>query len=148
MGNSIFTPELCEALFQAPKAMASAIAWRASNPSTFLFQAKVLVNDGTVLDLAGYWCHNSYHQHRRWGFSLMIGGFCIRSYDMSRRHKNPANGTVRGPHKHRFQSSKILRFAYKPEPPIHATDPNQALMDFLREANIALPDDYQNVMFP
>jgi len=75
-------------------------------------------------------------------------GHCVRSYDMARVHKNPGGkGKVYGPHKHMFSSSRIDRFAYKPDPPISEDDPNQALLDFLREENIELRTDYQTFMF-
>jgi hypothetical protein len=74
-------------------------------------------------------------------------GHIIRSYDMAAKHKNPGNGRIRGPHKHRFQSSKVPRFAYKPDPPISEEDPNRALMDFLAESNIEAPVGYQWEIF-
>jgi hypothetical protein len=68
---------------------------------------------------------------------------------MAQQHKNPGmKGRVKGPHKHKFSSSKIDRFAYKPDPPISEENPNQALMDFLEEANITPPPNYQHFMFP
>jgi hypothetical protein len=68
---------------------------------------------------------------------------------MATSHKNPDGGKrIHGPHKHKFDSSKIPRLAYKPEPPLSDGDPNQSLMDFLAESHIAPPDEYQNVMFP
>jgi hypothetical protein len=149
MANVEFTVELCEALFHAPKTVVSNIEWRASGPETFLFAAKVLCpKEGVVLDLNGYWCHNRFRKERHWGFSLKLGGYCIRSYDMAKRHKNPQNGVVHGPHKHKFKSSKILRFAYKPDPAINDTDPNRSLMDFLTEASVELPTNYQALIFP
>lgn len=66
---------------------------------------------------------------------------------MARKHKNPGAGWIRGPHKHKFSSSKIPRYAYKPNPPISDTDPNEALMDFLKESNITLKTPYQSFMF-
>lgn len=109
----------------------------------------MLTEDGAVLDLNGHWSQNSYHGHKRWGFSLRYLGHCIRSWDMATKHKNPDGGKrIRGPHKHKFDSSKIPRLAYKPEPPLSDKDPNQSLMDFLAESNIKPPDEYQNVMFP
>jgi len=47
-----------------------------------------------------------------------------------------------------FSSSRIDRYAYKPDPPITEDDPNQALLDFLKEENIELRSDYQTFMFP
>ncbi len=111
--------------------------------------AKVLTADGDVLDLSGHWCQNDFHGHKRWGFSLRYLGHCVRSWDMAAKHKNPDGGSwIYGPHKHKFDSTKVPRFAYKPEPPLSDKDPNQSLMDFLAESNIQLPSDYQIVMFP
>jgi hypothetical protein len=148
MARTEFTAEVCEALFAAPKSLASRIAWRQRDPRTFTFQAKVLAEDGVMLDLGGYWSHNEFHRYKRWGFSLRYLGHVIRSWDMATKHKNRGGKWVRGPHKHKFDSSKVPRFVYKPEPPLSDSDPNQSLMDFLAEANIELPTDYQNVMFP
>lgn len=67
---------------------------------------------------------------------------------MAESHKNPGErGRVRGPHKHKFSSSKIDRYAYKPDPPISGDDPNQSLMDFLKEGNIELRTPYQLFSF-
>jgi len=144
-----FTAEACEALYAVPKTIVSQIAWRATDARTFRFVAKVQTSDGDVLDLHGHWSQNEFHGHKRWGFSLRYFGHCIRSWDMATKHKNPNGGKwVRGPHKHKFDSTKVPRFAYKPDPPLSDSDPNQSLMDFLTESNIQLPSDYQIVMFP
>lgn len=149
MAYGDFSAELCEQLFQIPKYTASRICWKPTPSGSLIFQAKVLTVDGLGLDLFGYWNKNVNHSRARWGFSLKYAGHCIRSYDMSTYHKNPGErGKVKGPHKHRFSSSKIDRYAYKPDPPISEQDPNEALMDFLREANIELRGDYQYFMFP
>jgi len=148
MASSEFNATLCEQLFLAPKYVASRIRWRSGNgDDVFIFQAKVLTEDGTGLDLTGYWKKVGRHGYTRWGFSLKYMGHCVRSYDMASKHKNPGEGWVRGPHKHKFSSSKIERFAYKPDPPLSETDANQSLMDFLKEGNIDLRTEYQDFMF-
>lgn len=151
MPNVEFTEEMCEAIFNAPKKLASRIDWFVQNTNTFRFEAKVICeSENLILDLSGQWCHNTFLKHRRWGFALKLGGYIIRSYDMSKKHKNfgVVGQRIHGPHKHRFRTSKITRFAYKPNPAICDTDPNQSLMDFLTEASIELPKEYQSVMFP
>lgn len=149
MAQTQFTAELCEALYLAPKSVASRIVWRQHDSRTFLFEAKVLAEQGIILDLNGYWSHNLYHGRKRWGFSLKYLGHTIRSWDMSKKHRNPRGaGNIKGPHKHKFDSSKVPRLAYSPEPPLSDINPNQSLMDFLTEAHIELPSDYQNEMFP
>src|SRR5690242_2530460 len=125
-----FSPALCEQLFNVPKYVASRIEWNADGPRKFIFLAKVLTEDGTGLDLSGYWMINPEYNRRTWGFNLMYFGNCIRMYDMAKCHRNPGGGKVKGPHKHKFSSSKIARFAYKPDPPISEDDPNSALIDF------------------
>jgi hypothetical protein len=144
----IFTAEVCEALYSVPKTLASQIAWRQSDARTYLFAAKVLTTEGDVLDLSGYWSRNDFHNRTRWGFALRYLGHLIRSWDMSTKHKNPTGPRIRGPHKHKFDSSKVPRLAYKPNPALSDRDPNQSLMDFLEESNIQPPPEYQNVMFP
>jgi hypothetical protein len=150
MGFGDFSPELCEQLFRIRKTVASRITWRqGTSPLVFIFQATVLAPDGTGLDLSGYWNKNLHHRRTRWGFSLSYCGHCVRSYDMAISHKNPGEaGRIKGPHKHKFSSSKIPRFAYKPDPAISDDNANRALMDFLEEANVEFPTDYQYFMFP
>jgi hypothetical protein len=148
MASGEFSATLCEQLHVARKYSASRIRWRSgSGEAVYIFQAKVLTEDGTGLDLTGYWQKNGKHNCTRWGFSLRYMGHCVRSYDMATKHKNPGEGWIRGPHKHKFSSSKIERYAYKPDPPISETDANQALIDFLKESNIELRNGYQDFMF-
>lgn len=143
-----FSPELCEQLFAVPKTLASRIEWkRGQGKDVLIFQAKVLTPDGLGLDLAGHWKKNGRHNRTYWGFNLTYLGYCIRSYDMAIYHRNPGQ-KIRGPHKHKYSSSLIDRFAYKPDPPLSEDDANETLLDFLKEANIALPHDYQYMIFP
>jgi hypothetical protein len=147
MASGEFSPELCEQLFAVPKTVVSRINWKSDGSDVFKFQAQVLTADGNGLILVGYWKRKN--NQPKWGFSLTYNGHCVRSYDMSPEHKNPGlAGRIKGPHKHKYSSSKIERLAYKPEPPISENNPNQALMDFLEEANIRPPANYQNFMFP
>jgi hypothetical protein len=149
MRSREFTVEICEALYACPKRLASKLIWQPNKGDGFIVQGTAIADDGTMFDLCGYWSSLKSHKRTRWGFSLRYYGYVIRSYDMARTHKNPGEaGRIKGPHKHRFKSAKIPRYAYKPDPPISDEDPNQSLMDFLAEANIALPKDYQNLMFP
>jgi hypothetical protein len=147
MASGDFSPELCEQLLSVPKTVASKINWKPDTSGIFKFQAQVLTADGKGLHLIGYW--SSKTGITKWGFNLSYNGHCVRSYDMSSEHKNPGMaGRIKGPHKHKYLSSKIDRFAYKPDPPISENNANEALMDFLTEANIELPANYQNFMFP
>jgi hypothetical protein len=147
MATGDFSPELCEQLFSVPKTVASKINWKPDASGVFKFQAQVLTADGKGLHLIGYW--SSKNSVTKWGFSLTFNGYCVRSYDMASEHKNPGMaGRIKGPHKHRYSSSKIDRLAYKPDPPISENNANEALMDFLTEAHIELPTNYQNFMFP
>lgn len=147
MASGDFSPELCEQLFAIQKTVASRINWKTDPSGVVKFQAQVLTADGKGLDLVGYWSRKN--DVTKWGFNLTYNGYCVRSYDMSSEHKNPGMaGRVKGPHKHKYSSSKIDRLAYKPDPPISEDNPNRALMDFLAEANIVLPPNYQSFMFP
>lgn len=142
-----FTAEMCEELFIAKKYTASRIAWKGIAADKLSFKAQVLTHDGRGLDLAGWYAKAGRGGKPIWGFSLYYRGHCIRSYDMSKYHKNPQKGgKARGPHKHRFSSSRIPRFAYKPDPAIRETNPNDALMDFLAEANIEMRSEYQMLL--
>jgi hypothetical protein len=145
--QQVFTVEECERLFGEPKTVITRIAWKALNSNTMRFQAKVVTPEGRGLDLKGCWQRVGRHGDTRWGFSLSYHGNCIRSFDMARKHKNPGGKWVRGPHKHKFSTSRIPRFAYKPDPPISVVEPNQSLIDFLVEANIAIPQNFQYIMF-
>lgn len=147
MASGEFSEQMCEQLFKVPKRVVSQINWKAEAFGIFKFQAQVLTADGQGLDLVGYWYKKD--KTPKWGFSLSYNGHCVRSYDMAQAHKNPGmTGRVKGPHKHRYSSSKIERFAYKPDPAISENDANEALMEFLDEANITRPANYQNFMFP
>jgi hypothetical protein len=150
MASVHFSQEECEKLFQVPKFVLSQLEWKiGEGKDIFIFRAKVLTSDGAGLDLTGYWQKNGRHNRTCWGFSLYYLGHCVRSYDMAKTHKNPGGGgRVRGPHKHKYSSSKIDRFAYKPDPALSETDANQGLLDFLAEANIQLRQPYQSFMFP
>jgi hypothetical protein len=140
---------MCEAIFAVPKYVASKLEWRPEGDRTVKFRAQVLsVDNSTALDLIGYWGFNPRYSRKIWGFNLSYRKHCIRQYDMAAKHKNFGEvGSIRGPHKHRFSSSRIPRYAYKPNPPISESNPNQALMDFLDEANVRRPEDYQSFMF-
>lgn len=141
-----FTPEMCEQLFLAPKYTASRVRWHANGPDVLRFRATVLTADGTGLELSGYLRRNG-RCGTRWGFALKYLGHLVRSYDMALYHRNPGEcGKVRGPHKHKFSSSRIPRYAYKPNPSISESDPNSALMDFLKEAHIELRGEYQYII--
>ncbi len=150
MASVSFSAEECEKLFKVSKFVLSHLEWkRGEAKDVFIFRAKVLTSDGAGLDLAGYWQKNGRHNRTCWGFSLKYLGNCVRSYDMGKVHRNPGGaGRVHGPHKHKYSSSKIERFAYKPDPPISELDANQSLLDFLTEANISLRHPYQTFMFP
>jgi hypothetical protein len=149
MASLDFSEEFCEQLFKVPKYLASRISWKQMGNFKFVCQAKVLAEDGTGLDLFGYWVKSGRHNRSTWGFTLSYFGNCVRTYDRAKYHRNPGmRGKIRGPHKHRFSSSKIPRFAYTPEPPIAEGNPNLALLDFLTEAHIELRGDYQHFMFP
>jgi hypothetical protein len=147
MASGEFSAELCEQLFAINKTVVSRINWKPEDDGVYHFQAQVLTPDGKGLQLIGY-LHRK-HGMARWGFSLTYNGHCVRSYDMASEHKNPGGtGRIKGPHKHKFSSSKIDRLAYKPNPPICEDEPNQSLLDFLAEANIDAPPNYQHFMFP
>jgi hypothetical protein len=143
-----FTTEECERLFHVTKTVVTRIAWKPSGRDVMLFEAKVVTSDSIGLDLHGHWQRSARHGETRWGFSLTFRGHCVRQYDMARKHHNPGAGWVRGPHKHKYSSSRIPRLAYKPNPAISDKDVNQSLIDFLTEANIAIPRNFQYVMFP
>ena len=143
-----FTEQHCEYLYKAEKTIVTKLRWKPENENTLCFQAKVVTSDGRGLDLHGHWQRIGRHSMTRWGFWLTYHGHCVRQFDMARKHKNAGAGWVRGNHKHKYSSSLLPRFAYNPAPPISETDLNQSLIDFLTEANIAVPSNYQYVMFP
>jgi len=117
----------------------SAIRWEPTEEGSRIFQAAVLTEDELALDLVGYWEPRNRFSEARWGFSLKYQGYIVRAYDMARSHKNPGErGRIKGPHKHKFVSSKIYRYAYTPDPPISTANPHDALADFLKESNIEL----------
>lgn len=143
-----FTADECEELFNVPKYVASRIAWKETNKNSYVFRAKVLTSTGKALDLFGYWKWNIKHNRAHWGFSLRHRGNLIRSFDRASYHRNAGvGGKVRGQHKHRFASSRIERFAYKPDQLLSEADAHRCLFDFLTEAHVELPKNYQFFMF-
>jgi hypothetical protein len=143
-----FTPEECERLFRIDKTVITKIRWKAITQAVLIFDAKVISADGTGLDLHGHYTNNGRFGETRWGFSLTYRKHCVRQYDMAHKHHNHGTGWIRGPHKHKYSSSRIPRFAYKPNPPISDVEPNQSLLDFLAEANIQIPASFQYFIFP
>jgi hypothetical protein len=137
MAAQDFTAELAEQLYRVPKYIPSKISWKGQDQTSgvFRFVAQVLTEDGLGLELYGHWQRHGRHGRAVWGFSLAYQRHQVRSYDMALRHRNPGGGSVRGPHKHLYRSSKIQRFAYKPNPAISEANPNRALLDFLEEGN-------------
>jgi hypothetical protein len=101
MASGEFSAKLCEQLFAVPKYTVSRISWkRGPGMDVLIFQAQVLAEDGTGLELSGYWQKNGKHNRRTWGFSLKYMGHCVRSYDMAKYHRNPGeSGKIKGPHK-------------------------------------------------
>lgn len=142
-----FSAEECERLFTVAKTITTKLAWKQQNENTMRFHAKVVTVDGVGLDLRGTWQRIGRHGATRWGFSLLYNGHCVRQYDMARKHHNPGTGWVKGQHKHKYSSSLIPRLAYKPKPPISDNELNRSLFDFMTEASIAIPANYQHVMF-
>lgn len=100
-----------------------------------------MTNDDVPLELSGYFERVSRFNSTTWGFALRYRGYLVRSYDMAKSHENPGEqGRIKGPHKHKFVSSKIDRYAYVPNPKISTKGPSTALKDFLVECNIELLD--------
>ena len=140
-----YSAELCEKLHSAPKHVVSTIRWEPIEGGARIFQATVLTDDELTLDLIGYWEPATRFSKPHWGFALRYQGHVVRTYDMAKSHKNPGEpGRVKGPHKHKFISSKIDRYAYTPDPPISTVDPHEALADFLTECNI----DFHPMLYP
>ena len=126
------------ALVDEPKVITANLSWRMVNNSWKL-EARVLVVGTTqLLRLTGT-CGVRNHS-----FCLLLNNFPIRRWDMKRRHKNPDNEPISGPHKHRFDEQQGDQWAYKP-PDIHAGDVNEDFLAFLSECNIELKGDYQTI---
>ena len=119
------------------------IRWEPTGKGSLTFRASVRTADDLMLDLSGYWDKIDRFGDTRWGFALRFRGHLVRSYDMAKSHKNPGeSGRIRGPHKQRFLSSKMDRYAYTPDPSISMNTPSAALRDFLKECNIELLEIY------
>ena len=143
-----FTTQMCEYLHVTPKYLATRINWQAEG-STVKFRAKVItIENGIGLDLHGYFLYSPRYKRMTWGFNLSCRKNLVRQYDLAKRHWNQPGDEVKGPHKHKYCSSLLPRYAYKPDPPITESDANFALLDFLKEENISIPVDYQHYMFP
>jgi len=83
---------------------------------------------------------------RERSYSLLCNNVPLRRLCAKKnRHRNPGGQYVHGTHKHRHTDDFGDRDAYKPQG-VRIGDPNEELMDFLQECNIAVGGTYQSLM--
>ena len=79
---------------------------------------------------------------------MLYGADPIRSYTVHDRHRDPETRIVhREPHKHYWHDTWKDDRVYIPDD-IRIGDPNEELVDFLRECNIFLINPYSAQIFP
>jgi len=78
---------------------------------------------------------------KKFSFALLYKGVIpIRWFDLH-RHKNPDGDRIVGPHKHPKSDRQSVRWAYRVHD-IPISDPEEALLSFLRECNIKIVGVY------
>ena len=145
-------PETIERLYKIEKKCIEFIKWKPviNNYEHFKFRVPIISINNDLL----YW--NAYYQKFgsgtiRYGFTLMYSKYCIRSWDMAKKHYSKKEGRyIRGVgrHKHYYLDYDTERDTYEiPEGEISIIDCNQAVNDFANECNIKLIGGYQNKIF-
>ena len=118
------------------------LTWRVERSGYKLTAHVVCESSGLTLVL-----HGTIGKTNR-SYVLLYGNDPIRKYTVHRsNHTDPVTGIVhRGPHKHYWDDTWKDRRSYVPND-IRIGDPNEELVDFLRECNISLRSSYSAYSF-
>ena len=118
------------------------LIWRVERNAYRLTAAVICETPDLVLTL-----HGTIGEKNR-SFALLYGDDAIRSYTVHDRHRDPETRIVyREPHKHYWHDAWKDDRVYIPDD-IRIGDPNEELVDFLRECNIFLINQYSPQSFP
>ena len=123
------------------KIIAANLKWRFLR-GAYRLEAAVLVEDsGEILSIRGY------VGMKNRSFVLLYKNTPIRKYTVHDRHTDPKTGErVSGPHKHWWDDQYEDNRVYIPND-IRIGDPNDELVDFLKECNIDLRASYSREGF-
>ena len=130
-----------DGLVASAKVIAANLVWRFQRGG-YRIEATVLVEDsGEVLRLVGY------VGRKNRSFALLYRSTPIRKFTVHDRHIDPKTGErVTGPHKHWWDDEYEDNRVYIPDD-IRIGDPNDELVDFLKECNIDLRASYRRESF-
>ena len=130
-----------EAILAEPKVVAANLAWQFQRGG-YRLEATVLAEEsGELLKLRGY------VGRKNRSFVILYKNTPIRKYTVHDRHTDPKTGErVTGPHKHFWDDIYEDNRVYIPND-IRAGNPNDELIDFLKECNIDLRGSYQSESF-
>lgn len=130
------TADEAENLLAKPKVIGANLTWRPDRGMQRLNAAVQAEETGEMLELRGY-----VGQRNR-SFVLLYQNVPIRKYTVHSRHKDPVTKeTVTGPHKHTWDDIYEDNRVYVPND-IRIGNPDEELMDFLKECNITLRGRY------
>ncbi len=129
------------AIWSEPKVIAVNLVWR-RELRNFRLEATILATTtGRTLSLRGY------IGRKNRSFALLFKNIPIRKWTVHDRHRDAVSGQmVTQPHKHTWDDLHEDRATYLPTD-MHVGDPNQELMDFLKECNITLRGAYRAETF-
>lgn len=116
------------------------LKWKKDIGNRLKLKAKVVAEDGTVLELRG-------NINEKFSFTLLYRArnVTVRQFDFQKEHRNRDKTPIRGPHKH-FWDGLGSHDAYNVND-VSIKDPNKGLFDFLKECNIEFNGDYQQIMW-
>lgn len=131
------TKEYADKLSTTPKAISTELEWRSERHRHKLRVSVLAPELNEVLELRaviGVTCRS---------YSLLYKKMCIRRYDWRGRHTTRDGKRFDGPHKHTWHPIYADDDAYVPDDIDPNADPNEQLLQFLREQNISLAEPYQ-----
>ena len=136
------TKALADQLLQQEKVIAANLVWRQSGQSYRLEARALATSSGELLRLVGF------VGIKNRSYALLHRNTPIRKYTVHDRHTNPNTGQVlREPHKHYWDDEWEDHLAYVPHD-IRQGNPNEEILDFLKECNITLRGSYTSQEFP
>ena len=130
-----------ERLLEEEKVIGVNLSWKIEGSIQRLTAKVLCVESKEILSLRGYL------GTRNRSFVLLHQNIPIRKYTVHAVHRDPITRKVfREPHKHTWDDEWKDRLVYIPDD-IRIGDPNEELIDFLRECNISLRGTYAQLLF-
>ena len=130
------TKAKAERLLQEEKVIGVNLSWKRFGPNRRLSAKVLCIDSREVLSLRGF------IGKRNRSFVLLHRNTPIRKYTVHAFHRDPVTRQIiMQPHKHTWDDEWEDRGVYIPDD-IRIGDPNEELMDFLRECKILLKGAY------